>query len=81
MTHKPTLLALLLALMLTPTTPAQRPSADGATQTFTVSAQFFSDVYFKFSPTSGTVGRPAPVRLPARGLLRRRHHRPDRRAA
>jgi uncharacterized protein (DUF885 family) len=55
MTHKPTLLALLLALMLTPTTPAQRPSADGATQTFsTLSAQFFSDVYFKFSPTSGT---------------------------
>jgi uncharacterized protein (DUF885 family) len=55
MTHKPTLLALLLALMLTPTTPAQRASADGATQTFsTLSAQFFSDVYFKFSPTSGT---------------------------
>jgi uncharacterized protein (DUF885 family) len=55
MTHKPTLLALLLALMLTPTTPAQRPSADGATQTFsTLSAQFFSDVYFKFSPTNGT---------------------------
>jgi uncharacterized protein (DUF885 family) len=41
--------------MLTPTTPAQRPSADGATQTFsTLSAQFFSDVYFKFSPTNGT---------------------------
>jgi uncharacterized protein (DUF885 family) len=55
MTHKPTLLALLLTLMLTPTTPAQRPSADGAAQTFsTLSAQFFSDVYFKFSPTNGT---------------------------
>jgi uncharacterized protein (DUF885 family) len=55
MTHKLPATALLLALMLTPTTPAQRPSADGATQTFTtLSAQFFSDVYFKFSPTSGT---------------------------
>jgi len=55
MTHTPKLAALLLALMLTPTTPAQRVSADGATQTFgLLSTQFFSEVYFKFSPTSGT---------------------------
>src|ERR1017187_3348025 len=34
---------------------AQKLSADGAMQTFGfVSDQFFSDVYFKFSPTSGT---------------------------
>ena len=34
---------------------AQRVSADGAMQTFgVVSEQFFSDVYFKFSPTAGT---------------------------
>lgn len=34
---------------------AQRLTADGAPQTFTfVSEQFFSDVYFKFSPTAGT---------------------------
>ena len=34
---------------------AQKLSADGAMQTFGyVSEQFFSDVYFKFSPTSGT---------------------------
>jgi uncharacterized protein (DUF885 family) len=43
------------ALMLTPSAPAQRLSADGAPQTFKfVSDQFFSDVYFHFSPTSGT---------------------------
>jgi uncharacterized protein (DUF885 family) len=41
--------------MITPAMPAQRLSADGAQQTFTVlSSQFFSEVYFKFSPTSGT---------------------------
>jgi uncharacterized protein (DUF885 family) len=35
--------------------PAQRLSADGAQQTFTaLSDQFFSEIYFKFSPTSGT---------------------------
>ena len=35
--------------------PAQRVSADGATQTFGyISQQFFSDVYFKFQPTIGT---------------------------
>jgi uncharacterized protein (DUF885 family) len=34
---------------------AQKLSADGAMQTFgVVSEQFFSDVYFKFSPTAGT---------------------------
>jgi uncharacterized protein (DUF885 family) len=34
---------------------AQKLSADGAMQTFAfVSDQFFSEVYFKFSPTSGT---------------------------
>jgi uncharacterized protein (DUF885 family) len=56
MTNQPSLLALLLAAtMLTPAAPAQSLSADGATQTFnTVSAQFFSDVYFKFAPTQGT---------------------------
>jgi uncharacterized protein (DUF885 family) len=43
------------ALMLTPSAPAQRLSADGAAQTFNVvSEQFFSDVYFHFSPTTGT---------------------------
>ncbi|HTC75400.1 MAG TPA: DUF885 domain-containing protein [Edaphobacter sp.] len=43
------------ALMLTPSAPAQRLSADGAIQTFNfVSEQFFSDVYFHFSPTTGT---------------------------
>ena len=35
--------------------PAQRVSADGAPQTFTVlSEQYFSEVYFPFSPTNGT---------------------------
>src|SRR5580704_4110592 len=34
---------------------AQRVSADGAMQTFNfLEDQFFTDVYFKFSPTSGT---------------------------
>jgi uncharacterized protein (DUF885 family) len=43
------------ALMLTPSAPAQRLPADGAAQTFNfVSEQFFSDVYFHFSPTTGT---------------------------
>src|ERR1700678_2446535 len=36
-------------------TAAQNLSADGAMQTFNFLAnQFFSDVYFKFSPTNGT---------------------------
>ena len=43
------------ALMLTPTLPAQRPSADGGVQTFqTLAEQYFTDVYFRFSPTGGT---------------------------
>jgi len=57
MTMTPRLSAtvLLLALMHTPAIPAQRIAADGAQQTFTVlSDQFFSEVYFKFSPTNGT---------------------------
>ncbi|RSL16697.1 uncharacterized protein (DUF885 family) [Edaphobacter aggregans] len=41
--------------MLTPTAPAQRLASDGAAQTFSfVSDQFFTDVYFHFSPTLGT---------------------------
>ncbi len=37
------------------TAPAQNLSADGAMQTFNFLAeQFFSEVYFKFSPTNGT---------------------------
>ena len=51
-----TLFALTLgALMLTPSAPAQHLSADGATQTFSFTTdQYFSDVYFHFSPTTGT---------------------------
>jgi uncharacterized protein (DUF885 family) len=42
--------------MVAPAAPAQKVSADGAMQTFNyLSDQFFSQVYFKFSPTSGTV--------------------------
>jgi len=45
----------LTALMLTSTAPAQRLSADGAAQTFNFLVdQYFSDVYFHFSPTLGT---------------------------
>ncbi len=55
MTHRPPATVLLLSLMLTPAMSAQRIAADGAQQTFTALAdQFFSQVYFKFSPTSGT---------------------------
>jgi len=45
------------ALMLTAlaSEPTQRVSADGAPQTFSVlTDQYFSDVYFHFSPTAGT---------------------------
>src|ERR1035437_8919261 len=50
-----TVAAVLGSMMTSPTSPAQKLSADGAMQTFGyVSDQFFSDVYFKFSPTSGT---------------------------
>lgn len=35
--------------------PAQHPAADGAAQTFSsLSDQYFSDVFFRFNPTSGT---------------------------
>jgi uncharacterized protein (DUF885 family) len=49
------ILAVLGILMLLPTAPAQRLSADGAIQTFNFLAdQYFSDVYFHFAPTTGT---------------------------
>ena len=60
MTNKTAVTTALLGLLMTTATmttnaPAQKISADGATQTFgVVSEQFFSDVYFKFSPTNGT---------------------------
>jgi len=55
MTNKLPATVLLFVLMLTPAMPAQRITVDGARQTFTMlSDQFFSEVYFKFSPTSGT---------------------------
>ncbi len=48
--------AFLTASLIQPlSSPAQRVSADGAPQTFGVLAdQYFKDVYFHFSPTSGT---------------------------
>jgi len=47
--------AVLGATMTMPNARGQRVSADGAMQTFTfLEDQFFSDVYFKFSPTQGT---------------------------
>ena len=47
--------ALLGTFMLTPAAPAQHLSADGAVQTFNFLAdQYFSEVYFHFSPTTGT---------------------------
>ena len=50
------LTALLGTVMLTPTAPAQKLSADGAMQTFSfVSDQYFSDVLFRFAPTYGTM--------------------------
>ncbi len=56
MTNKLPATALLLgSLLVAPAAPAQKVSADGAMQTFNyLSEQFFSQVYFKFSPTSGT---------------------------
>ncbi len=49
------LLGVLLVGSAAPVDAAQNLSADGATQTFHfLSDQFFSDVYFKFSPTNGT---------------------------
>jgi uncharacterized protein (DUF885 family) len=47
--------ALLGSMIFSTGTPAQKLSADGATQTFGfVADQFFSEVYYKFSPTAGT---------------------------
>ena len=41
--------------MTATTVQAQRVAADGALQTFNFLAdQYFDDVYFRFSPTSGT---------------------------
>ena len=46
---------LLAGTMTTLSAKAQRISADGAPQTFDVLAsQYFSEVYFRFSPTAGT---------------------------
>ena len=46
-------LTLLAAVALT--APAQRISADGATQTFDfLSNQYFDKIYFKYAPTTGT---------------------------
>ena len=46
---------LLGALMLAPTARTQHLSADGGVQTFTfVAEQYFSDVYFRFAPTTAT---------------------------
>jgi uncharacterized protein (DUF885 family) len=50
-----TLLGVFIFGSAVPMTPAQNLSADGAMQTFNFdAAQFFSEVYFKFSPTNGT---------------------------
>jgi uncharacterized protein (DUF885 family) len=47
--------AVLGVAMGVPSARAQKLSADGAMQTFNyLAGQFFSEVYFKFSPTAGT---------------------------
>jgi uncharacterized protein (DUF885 family) len=47
--------ALVGLMLLSLSAPAQNLSADGAMQTFNfLEDQFFTDVYFKFSPTAGT---------------------------
>ncbi len=47
--------ALFASLLMTPSMPAQRLSADGGDQTFSyISNQYFQDIYFKFAPTAGT---------------------------
>jgi uncharacterized protein (DUF885 family) len=50
------ILAVVALLALMPSeTPAQHLSADGGVQTFNfIADQYFSDVYFHFSPTAGT---------------------------
>ena len=51
----PLSLALGIALSMPAIASAQNLSADGAAQTFSyLTDQYFSDVYFRFSPTSGT---------------------------
>ena len=48
-------LAASLLLAVTPSAPAQRISADGGVQTFNfIAEQYFTDVYFHFSPSAGT---------------------------
>jgi uncharacterized protein (DUF885 family) len=50
-----TLLVASMAILPLFSASAQRVSADGALQTFNVfSEQYFTEVYFKFSPTAGT---------------------------
>ena len=52
---KPLFAIALIASLLTPSSHAQRLRSDGAIQTFAfLSDQYFSDVYFHFSPTAGT---------------------------
>ncbi len=56
-TMRPLIFTLLLAFLAVAAAPvrAQHLSADGAPQTFNfLTDQFFSDVYFHFSPTAGT---------------------------
>ncbi|MCL2660270.1 MAG: DUF885 domain-containing protein [Acidobacteriaceae bacterium] len=49
------LVATTLFVMTIPMASAQRPSADGAAQTFNALTElYFTDVYFHFSPTAGT---------------------------
>ena len=48
-------LPLLAAMVTSSPAPAQNIAADGASQTFDyLSTRYFEDIYFKFSPTSGT---------------------------
>jgi len=56
MTNKIAVSAAFLGLVMASLcAPAQKLSADGATQTFSYLADhYFSDVYFKFGPTNGT---------------------------
>lgn len=55
MLTRPIFTTLLGIAMLSSLSPAQRITADGATQTFGfISEQYFSDVLFHFSPTLGT---------------------------
>ncbi len=47
--------AIAATVLATSFAPAQRLTADGATQTFSfLSDQYFTDVFFKYSPTAGT---------------------------